>query len=400
MEKKVLTAGIDTLVIGFQIERYLEEVNFDVLKDAKQTAMATGFNSKGTPVEWYGVDFEVRPSGSKGYEWILKNDDVMVCIAQKAFNGRVLPEVYVTFSSQYLWTMGYQEAFNKVRDWISKWAITNNNKVSRCDLCMDIAMPMPEIQTEKEMVTRARHKSEYQDNSLDVVKHYGGKRITDYTVGGGKLLARIYDKTTEILIHRKEWFRDIWKAEGWDEKESVVRCEFQCRREFLKEMKVDDFFSLTIILADIWHYCTYDWLRICDVGSKSNQSRWKEKDYWKLIQDSCHLFGKCYGFIREKVKQVKYSQIMKQLFGLIVYACALRSFKYGISVATTDTLIEIRKFILSPDFRVAVKKRIARDSNLQKEAHYLIDEIINMGGVIESIEDNPLRTETDKDSLN
>jgi hypothetical protein len=74
--------------------------------------------------------------------------------------------------------MGYQDAFNKVRDWISKWAITNNNKVSRCDLCMDIAMPMPEIQTEKEMVTRARHKAEYQDTSPYVVKHYGGKRIT------------------------------------------------------------------------------------------------------------------------------------------------------------------------------------------------------------------------------
>jgi hypothetical protein len=37
-------------------------------------------------------------------------------------------------------------------------------------------------------------------------------------------------------------------------KKTVVRCEFQCRREFLKEMKIDNFDSLNYILADIWHY--------------------------------------------------------------------------------------------------------------------------------------------------
>jgi hypothetical protein len=385
MEMKVLTAGIDTLVIGFQIERYLEGVNFDILTEAKQIACATYFDSKGAAVEWYGVEFIVQPRGAIGYEWILKNSDVTVCVAEKALNGRVMPEVYVTFSSQYLWTMGYEKAFYEVYNWILKWSITNDNKISRCDLCMDIAMPMPVIETVKEMVTRARHKTEYPDTSTGVVKHYGGKRITDYTVGSGKLLARIYDKTTEITVHQKEWFRDIWGKEGWDRKETVVRCEFQCRRVFLKEMHVDNFGSLIIWLADIWHYCTKDWLRICDVGSKNNQSRWKDKDYWKLIQDNCHLFGKEYGDIRTKVKNVKYEHLMKQARGLFVSACAIKAYEYGIGGSTALISVELKELLKSPEFRYDVKKRIALNSNMKSPVNYLINEVLKMGGVIESL---------------
>ncbi len=371
-----------------------------MLTEAKISAGVSMFGSRGTSVEWHGIEFVVAARGAKGYEWVLRNDDVMVCIAAKAFCGNVMPEIYVTFSSQYLWAVGYKTAFNQVYDWILGWAEILDNKVSRCDLCMDIAMPMPVIDTAKEMRTRARHRTEYIDTSPDVVLHYGGRRVTDYTVGNGNLHARLYDKTTEIVIHHKEWFRDIWEKQGWDGKETVVRCEFQCRRNFLKEMSTCSFEDLEYTLTSIWNYCTHEWLRICDVGSKTNQSRWKEKAYWKLIQNSTEMFGKVYLVPRMKVKKVKVEHLIQQVKGILVSICAINSDAYGIDGSILMTLLNMKDLLKSPDFKTAVKWKTGQFGNIKKNKNHLIDEILKMGGVIEAIEDNILRAEADKDSLN
>jgi hypothetical protein len=398
---KVLSAGIDTLVVGFKIERYLEGVTFDILTDAKSQAAEKYFDSKGCAVNWYGVDFIVQPRGSMGYEWVLQNDDITMCLNPKVSNGRIMPEVYVTFSSKYLWAVGYKNAFYEVYNWILTWAICNDNTISRCDLCMDIEMPMPVIEIEKEMVTKARYKKEYPYTIPDVVSHYSGRRITSYQIGKGKLLARIYDKTNEIIKSRKDWFKDIWEKQGWDKNEKVVRVEFQCRREFLKEKCTQSFADLEYTLGSIWDYCTHDWLRVCDAGSKGNQSRWKEKEYWKLIQDSSSMFGEVYSIPRVKIKKVKCEHLMKQLEGILISLCALMADEFGIDGAKVLTIADIRQLIHSKEFKIDVMKRMAKFGNVKKvNNNYLIEEIMKLGGVIESIEDNPLRAEADKHSLN
>jgi hypothetical protein len=398
---KVLSAGIDTLVVGFKIESYDEEVNFDILTDAKSQAAEKYFDSQGCAVNWYGVDFIVKPRGARGYEWVLENDDITVCINPKALNGSIMPEVYVTFSSKYLWAVGYKNAFYEVYNWILNWAICNDNTISRCDLCMDIEMPMPAIDIEKEMVTRGRYKKEYPYTIPDVVSHYSGRRITTYQVGKGKLLARIYDKTNEILKSQKDWFKDIWEKHGWNKEEKVVRVEFQCRREFLKQESTQSFADLEYTLGSIWDYCTDDWLRVCHKGSKNNQSKRKAKDYWKLIQDSACMFGEVYNIPRTRIKKVKYEHLMKQLNGILLSICALSADELGINGAIVYTMADIRQTIHSLEFRSELKKRMAKFGNVIKlNNNYLIEEIMKLGGVIESIDDNPLRTEADKDSLN
>ncbi len=398
---KVLSAGIDTLVVGFAIERYLECVNFDSLTTAKLRASEQYFDSKGSAVNWYGVDFIVKPRGARGYEWVLENDDITMCLNPKALNSRIMPEVYITFSSKYLWAVGYKTAFNDVYEWILQWAICNDNTISRCDLCMDIEMPMPAIEIEKEMIAKARYKKEYPYTTPEVVSHYSGRHITTYQVGKGNLLARIYDKTNEILISQKEWFKNIWEKQGWDNQEKVIRVEFQCRREFLKEKCTQSFADLEYTLGSIWDYCTHEWLRVCNAGSKSNQSRWKEKDYWKLIQDSSSMFGEVYNIPRKQIKKVKCEHLIKQLKGILLSMCALTSDEFGIDGAKVLIIADIRQFIHSEEFKIELKKRMAKFGNVKKcKSNYLIDELIKLGGVIESIEENPLRTEADKNSLN
>ncbi len=375
-------------------------MNFDILTDAKSQAAEKYFESR-LRCQLVWCRFYSQASCARGYEWVLENDDITVCINPKASNGRIMPEVYITFSSKYLWAVGYRNAFYEVLNWILNWAICNDNTISRCDLCMDIEMPMPEIDIEKEMVTKARYKKEYPYTIPDVVSHYSGRCITTYQIGKGNLLARIYDKTNEILKSQKEWFKDIWEKHGWDKKEKVVRVEFQCRREFLKEKCTQSFADLEYTLGSIWDYCTHDWLRVCDAGSKNNQSRWKEKDYWKMIQESSSKFGEVYNIPRVKIKKVKYEHLMKQLEGILISVCALKADEFGIDGAKVLTIADIRQLIHSKEFKIDVMKRMAKFGNVKKvNNNYLIEEIMKLGGVIESIEDNPLRAEADKHSLN
>jgi len=133
---KVVASGIDTLVIGFSIESYLDISSFEVLSDAKTKAAAKQFDAKGCGVEWFGAEFNMMARGAMGYEWVLRNGDVTVCIAREARGGSIMPEVYVTFSSQNMWANGAEKAVMTFKRWLSKWAVIRNTKVSRADLCV------------------------------------------------------------------------------------------------------------------------------------------------------------------------------------------------------------------------------------------------------------------------
>ncbi len=385
MEIKVLGSGIDTLVIGFLIDGYLSVDDFEVLSEAKAKAGKRQFNKKGSSVTWFGVDFTMYARGASGYEWVLRNDDVRVCIARDARGGSVMPEVYVTFSSQYLWTEGAEGAVRRFKQWLGSWALIRDTKVSRCDLCIDIAMPFPVIDLKNEVVSRVRGKVEYSE-PLKTEHYVSGRRDTGYKLGSGSLSARIYDKTAEIKVSQKEWFRDYWLKEDWDGETTVIRCEFQARRDFLKDMEVNTFEDLIERLADIWRYCTHDWLRICHVGSATNQARWKCKEFWQIIQNSFILFGQAHGVLRYKAKQVRRDHLICQGLGCIKTAISIDETLYGFDVALYRMLKELNNTLNSDDFKGAVLETSARVGNMEKPNNDLVDAAVKMGAQIESVE--------------
>lgn len=143
MKAKIVNSGIDGLVIGFSIAKYRNIEAFEVLRDAKAKAGEKLFGGKGSSVTWFGIDFSVSARGTRGYEWVLENADVRLCIAQEARGGQVYPEVYVTFRANYLWQMSPIGAVQRFTEWLVNWAVVKGNKVSRCDLCIDMEMQLP-----------------------------------------------------------------------------------------------------------------------------------------------------------------------------------------------------------------------------------------------------------------
>ncbi len=380
----VVASGIDTLVIGFSIETYVGVDKFEDLTEAKNKAGERQFDKKGYGVEWFGTEFNMSARGAMGYEWVMRNADVTICIAREAKGGSIIPEVYVTFSSQNLWTNGLDGAVMMFERWLSKWALMSGTKISRADLCLDIAMPFPVIDIKNEIVSRARKKRRI--NEPVKIEHYVECRSdTGYRFGSGDLVGRLYDKTNEIKVSQKKWMKEVWKVEGWDDETQVVRYEFQCRRKFLKEMSVDSFEELKERLADIWRYCTNDWMRVCDQGADTNQSRWKSKDYWTLIQQSFRLFGQAYGVLRMKSKKVRYDHLFKEIRGCCVSAVAVLSSGIGKATAMFKLEKDLQDMLKSEDFRIDVAKRKGSVSNMEKPDTHLVDEAMKMGAKIISI---------------
>lgn len=382
---RVVASGIDTLVIGFSIERYVDVNEFEALTEAKSEAGERQFDKKGCGVEWFGTEFNMAASGAMGYEWVMRNADVTVCIAREARGGSIIPEVYVTFGSVNIWTHGLDGAIMEFTSWLSRWAMILDNKISRADLCLDIAMPFPVIDIKNEIVSRARKKRRV-DEPAKIEHHVECRRDTGYRFGSGDLVGRLYDKTNEIKVSQKEWMQEVWKAESWDGETPVVRYEFQCRRNFLKEMSVNSFEELKERLADIWRYCTHDWLRVCDQGANTNQSRWKSKDYWTLIQQSFSMFGQAYGVLRMKSKKVRYDHLFKIIRGCCVSGVAALGAGLGTATGMFKIKEDLQAMLKSEDFLTDVAKRQGSMSNMEKPAIHLVDAAIKMGAKIVSVE--------------
>jgi hypothetical protein len=382
---KIVNAGIDTLVVGFSVAEYKDVEVFDVLYQAKGEAGVKTFGSKGTRVSFYEKEFVVMPRGTKGYEFVLGNDDVMICIAEKAQGGHRLPEVYVTFRAQYLWREGYLNAFNELVAWLNTWAIVVTDRVSRADLCMDIQMDLPKIDLCRDAVTRARGKIEYYS---PCERYANGRSDTGYKYGSGEMVARIYDKTTEIKKTQKQWFEHIWKANGWDGKSKVTRIEFQARRGLLKEMSVDSVESLRERLADLWRYYTQDWLSIRTPTADKHKHRWPVAEWWQVIQNGMGLLGQAYGVLRDKQHVYRYDRLLKQVYGVTVSATGLLSQKFGLDGAIFKVKKALLEMIDSPDFRLDVFKRSAQSATMGKpKNNHLVEEAIRLGCELISVED-------------
>lgn len=382
---KVVNSGIDSLVLGFSVEKYLDMDSFTDLEDSKLLAGDKMFNSKGYPVSWYGVDFIVQPRGARGYEWVLRNDDVIVCIAREAKGGSVLPEVYVTFSASYLWSHGSTKAVKLFKQWLGKWALFTEDKVSRCDLCLDIEMTTPMIDLHKEIVTLAKHKGYY---LKDLSGYMRGLRTSGYEFGKNALVGRFYDKTLEITSSKKDWFRDIWASNGWDGVTPVTRVEFQMRRNFLKLFQVNGYDDLELTVASMWRYCTDKWLRVCKPSKRkknNHQHLLPAQEWWTFVQQSKCLFGEDVGLTRFQLKKPRYDALMAQGKGVLSSALALRISAVGIS----EALYSFRKDIdawLRDDLRDLAISKIAGVSNMEKPDTHLVDEIVKMGGQIVSVD--------------
>jgi hypothetical protein len=322
----IYLAGIDTLVIGFYLREFnLAEDDYIFLTSAKEMAKAPAFKSTGQYINFQKMDFVMSPAGKKPYTYVLQNYDFTLKLAQKVSDGR-FPEILIELRSQFLWKLGYKQAYEFIKEWVSTWATITTDVVNRADLSTDIK-GFPEIAIEN-VVSRARKGKVYHE-LIPIQQgeiYYYGSKITGWVFGSGPLMMRIYDKRAQSKIVHKEWFYDLWKQGGWDGQSDVTRVEIQLRREFLKDFNVTSFDSLQEALGDIFRYITQDWFTLREPSRDKNRSRWPVTPFWSEVQTAIGSFGKIYGLARGRIKETKGNFLIPQVAGLITSIGATKEY--------------------------------------------------------------------------
>jgi len=119
-------------------------------------------------------------------------------------------------------------------------------------LCADFSSEVDLEQFhERDWVSRARSRT----------KRYESGQFTGWSFGlGGKLSARLYNKSLELQKSGKTYLYAVWSANGWLGESNIWRLEFQLRRDPLKELGVSELGDLTPNVDRIWRYCAESWL--------------------------------------------------------------------------------------------------------------------------------------------
>jgi hypothetical protein len=354
-----ILAGIDTLELGFCVRQYTFPSDiWELLTQAKENARSTDYSNDLGALNFCGYTFIINRGGAQRYNFILRNQDIELKINQEAKDGKYFPEVHIKFMAAFLWRSGWQSAMNKTIEWVKEWADVRAVVVSRCDIAVDFGCELPVLSQDfKELVTRAKKKEAHFERYQD------GLNLTGYSIGGSSLMCRIYDKLNEIKKSNKDWFKELWQKNGWQELQPVMRVEFQCRRTILRTMQIHSPDDLEYQLADLFKYLTEQWLTIRSIGTDSHRSRWPISNLWQAVQCAIGQFGQVTGIIRLKQLRPRYTHLTKQLRGLLVSMVALTSESLNapdnrIPIAQIRHLV--RSTTAKADFDIDVSKRRAK----------------------------------------
>lgn len=204
---------------------------------------------------------------------MILDNELMNLMMDNRLPGFSSPSVYAQMKSGFIWGEGLILAYDRVWE-LMNWLYERRcegEKVSRADLFADFDWPMGfDSQDVHKFVTRARRKQTYHE----------GSRFSGFTIGRGRLMARLYDKTLEMPKSQKEWLYELW---GVDREAMVWRLEYQLRREGLKRFEVEGFSDLLNHSQPMWDYLTGKWLTMRD-GDDKNVFRRPLTPFWQTVQ--------------------------------------------------------------------------------------------------------------------
>ena len=194
-------------------------------------------------------------------------------------NSKALPLAYVQISSEYLSSVGVEQAEQSLRYIVNTLGVVNEPaNISRVDLFVDFMaeLRMDSFDPLQDWVTRTQ--------SIDL--HYRHNQFSGWSFGmGGSIGARLYNKQLEIeKKSRKFYLYELWQAAGWDMSAQVWRMEFEAKRDVLKELGIFKLDNLLQLQSALWIYLTQNWLRLAvPRPDDTNPSRWPTHPLWVQI---------------------------------------------------------------------------------------------------------------------
>ena len=284
---QVLSKGIDSIYASQR--GLLDDFEIDHLKTLKQYAQSEDLNIRNqAQITCNDALFDVLKRGTKYFPYIIKDKRFNI---QLSSGRNQIPLSYTQISAQYLAYVGPEAAIKELETVVGQLGTVSYTSISRGDLYIDV-------------VTNFKLDDlgpiDFVGRPIQCVRYYsrgfeGLKFITD------DLILRIYDKTKEIKVSKKEYMKENWLAAGWDGISPVYRIEFQLNSKALRELGVQFPEQLLQKQGSLWGYCTRKWIRIVAPGRHSSRDRWPTHEFWEHVQNG-------YGFTPAATRLKHYSR--------------------------------------------------------------------------------------------
>lgn len=279
---KVIRHGIDSLYVSYpgQLSELMEKHLGALKQRAQSDSESVAANAQLSLGEHL---FAVLDRGRKRFAYLLDDNWFSIAVSSRA--AKAMPLAHVQISSELITAVGIPEAMQHLDAVINRLGVCGQPTVSRADLFADFITDVDfEKSPKNAWVKRCKKRALYDDDD----------RFTGIAFGqGGKISARLYDKTHEILKSKKDYLKPIWAAAGWQEGQTVWRLEFQVRREALPETvtsSIERFVQHQSIF--VWSYCTSEWLRLTIPNANDEtRSRWPNHALWDALASLGDVVG-------------------------------------------------------------------------------------------------------------
>ena len=360
----VLATGVDSLNLAAQGS--IPNTMWERLERGRDEAAATK-----TTVRFRctrsGRTFGLRGFGARGYAYVLKSNDLDLMIGRSQF----FPPVLIELRSDYLHRVGPRRALLET-EWLLRDDVFGGPvqlRTSRVDIHADVQGWCPDVADLERFVSRAHGRAGHVER--EEVEREGvytnSRRLTGLTFGRHRMVARVYDKTAELMRSNKTWLWDVWGDDA-DPDQAVWRLEFQFRRALLNEFHVYEPSEVLDALQDLWRYATRRWLTFrTPVPEDSNRRRWPVDPVWREVQDIEIVPGVC-GLIRRRIEEVNEERVLALMQGCLTTLAALHGWwSFDRAWASAAPLVELYMHQRGRSFLDEVRRKSDRDDDLNVE---------------------------------
>ena len=350
-------AMVDTLVAMIDVQDY-EDSAFELLKQIEskkkqaKEKTANGISDK-TDISIGTKTFEILSNGSRGYAYILHNDEYEIKLSQFRSKNKDFFPIFIKVKSECLWAKGVEKSWLDILHWIDEnIGEVATNKLSRLDPCChtdELNLTISDFETFKgrffdDNLRRHRRKV----NAIEI-----GSRTSN------NAYCRIYDKILEIKTKKKKyWFYDIWQKYGMN-CENIYNIEFQLNRDFFKEMQIETVEDAFKRLKNIWDYCTKEWLVKVNLDNV-RMERCSIDETWIRVQEAFNQYQGIGMISRTRQLEADAAALLPSVVGNIT------SYAARLGDANIDEVIEIVKkrgtsYLASKqqDYSKAINKKIS-----------------------------------------
>jgi hypothetical protein len=353
---RVLHQGIDTVILN--VYGVLKEDVLETLAMAKEDAQASPDDRALSPLPPFdGTTPLMRATGKPYYEWVANSPDVEVKI-RKPSKDSYRPVAVVRVTSESLWRLGNggKSALLLASIWLQPIFKEEGYRVqvSRVDLATDYQGYVPRRTDLENVVKRAAHTEHMADGDGETATEWNrGNRLTGFSSGRStNIRASGYDKTGEIKVSGKTWFRDLWaRCAGYRAGEPVWRMEYQCGRDFLKKHGIETVDDLLGQLAALWRYGV-GWYSFRQPGATdTNRSRWPVAAWWLALMTWRTIDG---GELSKRaVVEPRFDRLLNGLRGYITSVMAVAE------VRSPDAAMDRAFNDLTPEMIVKLDAQLA-----------------------------------------